>query len=158
MLGLFTAGEARTEMAAPPDEVWRAISDPETYPDWLVGAQQIRGVDPRFPKPGSEFHHSVGPVEGATIDDSTMATKAEAPYRLDLDVRAGPFRAAVEMHVVPSQGGSEVRFSERATGPWAAVMPALRPFLHTRNAESLRRLSSFVEERAAEGHRRARTP
>lgn len=147
MPALFSAVEARTEMAATPDEVWRTIADPDTYPDWLVGAQRIRAVDPAFPKPGAEFHHSVGPVEAATVDDSTTATKAEPPYRLDLHVRAGPFRAAVELRVAPTAQGSEVRFSERATGPWAVAMPALRPFLHARNAESLRRLSGYLQER-----------
>lgn len=149
MLGFFSPAEARSEVAATPAEVWSAISDPTTYPEWLVGAQRIRDVDPAFPRAGSEFHHSVGPVEALTIDDSTTATDAAPPHRLDLVVRAGPFHAAVEMLVLPSPTGSEIRFTERPIGVFAPFTPVLRPFLRGRNAESLRRLSAYLEEHAA---------
>ncbi len=149
MFGLRSPVEARTEVAAAPAEVWSTISDPTTYPDWLVGTQQIRGVDPAFPRAGSEFRHSVGPAGALTIDDSTTATHAARPHRLDLLVRAGPFRAEVEMLVVPSPKGSEIRFSERPVGVSAAFTPLIRPILHSRNAESLRRLSAYLDEHSA---------
>jgi carbon monoxide dehydrogenase subunit G len=145
MIGLFSPSEARTEVAATPEVVWAVISDPRTYPDWLVGAQRIRGVDPAFPAPGTEFHHSVGATEGTTVDDTTQATHSDPPFRLGLEVHAGPFEADVELLVLPSPGGSEIRFSERPKGAWIALIPALRPFLHARNAESLRRLRGLLD-------------
>jgi uncharacterized protein YndB with AHSA1/START domain len=149
MLGLRSSVEARTEVAASPAEVWAVISDPTTYPDWLVGAQRIRGVDPAFPQPGSEFQHSVGATKGTTVDDRTEATEADPPHRLGLEVHAGPFTADVELLVLPSPDGSEIRFSERPKGPWRLLTPVLRPVLHARNAESLRRLSNRLDQRAA---------
>ncbi|MDP1820468.1 MAG: SRPBCC family protein [Acidimicrobiales bacterium] len=151
MAGLFAPSEARTEVEASPEAVYRVISDPTTYPDWLVGAQRIRGVDPEFPKPGSSFDHSVGPADGVTVDDSTEAIDADPPHRLGLHVRAGIFHANVEILVLPSPKGSEIRFSEKPTGPAAALTPVLRPVLHARNAGSLRRLSAYLEERDGNG-------
>jgi uncharacterized protein YndB with AHSA1/START domain len=147
MVQLLSPSEARTEVDATPEEVFAVISDPTTYPDWLVGAQRIRGVDPQFPRPGTDFDHSVGPAAAVTIDDSTTATSVDPPHRLDLHVRAGLFQADVELMVVPSPKGSEIRFIERPSGPWLLLTPALRPLLHTRNAESLRRLGSYLEQR-----------
>jgi uncharacterized protein YndB with AHSA1/START domain len=157
-MGILSAVQARTEVPASPEEVWAVISDPTTYPDWLVGAQRIRGVDPSFPEPGSEFRHSVGATEGATVDDRTEATRADPPHRLGLEVHAGPFRADVELLVLPSPKGSEIRFSERPKGAWLAVTPVLRPVLHARNAESLRRLERRLEQQAAARSLKATKP
>ncbi len=143
--GLLSPVEARVEVSVSPEDVWAVIADPATYPDWLVGAQRIRGVDSAFPAPGAEFRHSVGPTKGATIDDSTEATAADPPYRLELVVHVGLFRADVELLVVPCATGSEVRFSERPKGGWVALTPVLRPVLHARNAESLRRLAQRLD-------------
>lgn len=140
MSGPFSPVEVRTDIPTPPEAVWAVISDPETYPAWLVGAQRIRGVDPEFPRPGSEFAHSVGPTGGTTVDDRTEVADVDAPHRLDLVVHAGPFTADVELLVLPAPDGSEVRLREQPTGVWAVLGPLLRPILHVRNAESLRRL------------------
>ena len=146
MVSFLSASQARIEVAAPPSTVFAVLSDPTTYPDWLVGAQRIRAVDPAFPRPGSDFQHSVGPTEAATVDDSTTATGVDPGHRLDLHVRAGIFHADVELLVVPSRTGSAIRFLERPAGPWRLLTPLLRPFLHLRNAESLRRLRRYVEQ------------
>jgi hypothetical protein len=145
MVALWGPVEARTEVAADHLAVYEVIADPTTYPEWLVGAQRIRAVDPDFPKPGTEFEHSVGPAEGVTVDDATEATGSDPPHRLDLHVRAGIFRADVRLLVRPSGTGTEVRFLERPSGPWGSLTPLLRPVLRARNAESLRRLSGYVE-------------
>ena len=42
--------EVSTFLPAPPQEVFDVISDPDTYPSWLVGAKRIRHVDPDFPE------------------------------------------------------------------------------------------------------------
>jgi hypothetical protein len=146
--GPFSAVEVHAEMAARPEEVWDVISDPTTYPRWLVGAQRIRGVDRAFPDPGSKFQHSVGPTDGLTVDDSTTATEAIPPYLLELEVSAGLFTADVGIHVAPGAAGSEVCFSEQPLGAFAVLTPLLRPILHSRNAESLRRLDQLLTERA----------
>lgn len=147
----FSPVEARTEIPAPPEAVWAVISDPETYPDWLVGAQQMRSVDPDFPKPGAKLHHSVGPAEGLTVDDVSEAVDADPPHRLDLEVHVGPFRGEVELLILPSPKGSEVRFRERPAGAFAALTPVVRPILHARNVEALRRLAGRFDDPSRTG-------
>jgi hypothetical protein len=77
---LFSPVEARTTVALPRDAAFRTIADPRTYPTWLVGAQRIRRVDPTFPAPAAEFEHSVGPSEGATIDDASTSRSTSVPW------------------------------------------------------------------------------
>ena len=45
---------------SPPSRVFAVLADPTTYPDWLVGAQAIRDVDPAWPAPGAKFSHRIG--------------------------------------------------------------------------------------------------
>lgn len=137
--------EVRGPLPRTPEEVWSVITDPRTYPSWLVGAQHIRAVDDGFPAPGTRFHHSVGPVEEATIDDVSEAIEADAPTRLLLDVHVGRMEGLVELLLRPHPGGSFLTFRERPTGPLAVATPALRPALFGRNAVSLRRLRAYLE-------------
>ena len=122
-------------------EVFTVISDPTTYPQWLVGAQRMRSVDSRFPEPGSSFHHSVGPSEGLTIDDSSEVLDVDAPNRLVLEVRVGFIRGLVELRVLDHPRGSEVRFRERPIGVTSIATPLVRPLIHARNAKSLEQLA-----------------
>jgi hypothetical protein len=146
---LTDPAEARTDIDARPEDVWATISDPETYPDWLVGAQRIRRVDAEFPADGSGFDHSVGLTGAVTVDDSSVVERADPPHRLDLRVDVGPFHAQVELLVLPGPAGSEVRFSERPVGPAVLLNPWIRPVLRARNRESLRRLRGYVRQCAA---------
>ena len=134
-------------MAASPAEVFAVLSDPRTYPDWLDGAQRIRGVDPAFPEPGTAFHHSVGPSEALTVDDSTEVLEVEAARRLLLRVHVGPVDGTVDLLVHPHPAGSEVVFRERPDGWARALTPLLRLLLRGRNADSLRRLEDVVTAR-----------
>lgn len=130
------------DVPAPAEAVYEVLADPTTYPDWLVGAQRIRAVDPDFPAPGSEFHHSVGPSSGVTVDDRTESLGAVPGRHVALDVHAGPLRGRVDFDLAPADGepGTRVRFSERPTGPLAALTPFLRPHLAARNLASLHKL------------------
>lgn len=142
--------EARRQIAAPPEAVWAVFSDPCTYPDWLMGAQKIRAVDPGFPTPGTAFHHSVGPVDDATAEDSTEVLASDPPRLLVLKVHVGPLQGTVEMLVLPDSTGTEVRFREVLTGPGRLLTPLVRPVLHGRNLESLRRLDDLLTLHAAD--------
>ena len=48
------------EFAAPVETVFAVLTDPTTYPSWLIGAADIRSIDRSWPAPGSRFHHRVG--------------------------------------------------------------------------------------------------
>lgn len=141
---LFSPVEVRTEIAATPRQVFDVIAEPRTYPDWLVGAKKIRSVDGDFPSEDAEFDHTVG-AGPVSIDDSTEVLEVHEPDRLKLRVHVGPLDGDVELLVLPSPGGTEVRFRERPVGIPAAATPLLRPTLQARNGESLRRLRTLVE-------------
>lgn len=151
---LWSPVEVRHEIPAPPDVVFDVLAEPRTYPQWLMGAQEMRAVDADFPKEGSELHHSVGPTEDATVDDDSEVLASDPPHRLELLVKAGPLRGVVTFVVLPSQTGTELRFRERPAGWMAGLTPFLRPVIAGRNAESLRRLTDLIAEgvdRADEG-------
>ena len=128
-------------VSAPPEEVYGVVADPETYPDWLVGAERIRSVDPDFPRPGAAFEHSVGPTDPVTIDDRSESIAAEPDRHLALQVHAGPFHARVDFELEPAgAAATTIRFSEQPTGAVAVLTPLLRASLRHRNELSLRQL------------------
>jgi len=138
---LWSPVEVRRRISRPVEEVFATISEPRTYPDWLVGAQRIRSVDGSFPEPGAEFEHSVGPSGAVTVDDSSEVLEADAPHHLRLEVRAKPFTATVDFEVHDAGDGCEVRFRELPSGWARPLTPLLRPLLYARNGRSLRQLA-----------------
>lgn len=135
----------RDRLGASPEAVYAVLADPDTYPDWLVGAARMRAADPAFPAPGAEFHHSVGPAKGLTVDDTSESLGAEPDRHLALLVHAGPFHARVDFHLEPAgNGGTEISFSEQPVGPLAVLTPILRPTLAGRNKLSLEQLKKLV--------------
>jgi len=138
--------EVRRAIHASPDAVWAVLADPTTYPEWLVGAQAIRDVEPGFPAPGSDFHHSVGPTDEVTLADRTTALEAEAPHRLRLKVRARPFfEGIVTFRLLPTKAGTELVLHEEPVGPLRLLAPLLSPLILGRNKQSLERLAHLVE-------------
>jgi uncharacterized protein YndB with AHSA1/START domain len=137
--------EVTTIIPAAPEAVFAVLADPETYPEWLAGAQRIRAVDPEFPAPGADFDHSVGPTQAITLDDDSTATAVDAPRRLALEVHAGPMTGEVEFLLERLDHRTLLRLRERTTGALGWAMPALRPLLHLRNKGSLERLRTRFE-------------
>lgn len=134
----------------PPAIAFEALIRPQTYPEWLVGAREIRAVDADWPQVGSLFHHRVGLVGPLTVADSTKVLAIDAPHRLVLEVRARPFgRGRVEFtleDVPPPAGGSCTRISidEVPIGMLASAAPALDPLIIGRNTVSLNALVAYL--------------
>jgi uncharacterized protein YndB with AHSA1/START domain len=133
-------------MPVPPEAVWEALADPGGYGYWVVGSKRIREADPRWPRPGSKFHHTIGfgPFE---LDDHTVVLDAERPRRLRLRAKGRPFgTASVTMTMAPRDGGTLVRMTENPDGLTAFLV--LNPLVHLltigRNAESLMRLEELA--------------
>lgn len=145
---LWSPVEVRRTLPHPVDEVFAVLADPYTYPSWLVGAQRMRAVDADFPSPGSQFHHSVGLAEDATVDDVSSVLSVDPPHRLELEVEVGPIHGIVELLVEEADDGSLVRFRERPSGFAVVTTPFTRPALGARNTESLRRLDDLLARRA----------
>ncbi|MGI8664062.1 MAG: SRPBCC family protein [Acidimicrobiales bacterium] len=150
MKRLYGPVVARDTIDAPPADVYQVISDPNTYPDWLVGNTDVRKVDSEFPAPGASFDHSVGIAGPVSIDDSTEAVGAERNQRVSLIVHVSLFHARVDLELAPrADGGTDISFAERPSGFFGYLTPALRPLLHGRNRESLRRLRDRIADAAA---------
>ncbi len=146
-MGIFSIlepAEARRTITASTEQIFAVLSDPSTYPQWLVGAQEVRDVDKDFPQPGTVFHHSVGPTEAATVHDVSESLEVNPPRYLKLRVHVGPLRGIVEFRLKGTREGTEVIFRERPAGKARYMMPFVRPALFARNTESLRQLDELV--------------
>ena len=137
------------EMQASAETVFEALVDPTTYPDWLVGAQQIRAVDDAWSRPGARFHHRVGLVGPLTIADSTKVLEVEAPRRLTLEVRARPLGRGRATFLVqgPDEGPVTVELDEVPLGLLSILRPLLDPLTVVRNKRSLDLLADHLAAR-----------
>lgn len=132
----------------PPAAVWAVLADPPSYEEWVVGNKEIRGHDPAWPTPGTEFHHKVGfgPV---AVKDKTVSLESIPNRRLVMNVRALPTgHGVVTMELNEAGAGTLVRMEEvPAGGPAKMLWPAVDPLIKLRNTETLRRLKRVAERR-----------
>lgn len=133
----------------PIEAVFGAIADPRTYPHWLVGAKEMRAIDPTWPAPGSSFHHRVGLVGPLTVADTSSSCEIRAPELLVLEVRARPVgRARVTFRLAATGDRTDVAFSEEPIGPARLLAPVAGPLAVARNRRSLEHLERFLDEPA----------
>jgi uncharacterized protein YndB with AHSA1/START domain len=145
---------ARNEIVidAPPEKVYETLLDPSAYPQWVVGAKQLRDVDRSWPKKGARFHQKVGagPVE---LADSTKILEKKPNRRVVLEVRIRPLGVGkVKIDLKPKRRGrkTKVVMTEDLTrGPVSWIRRPIRSAaIAARNAVSLRRLRRLVASRA----------
>ena len=129
------------------EDVFAVLADPWTYPDWLVGAKEMRSVDAGWPAPSSSFHHRVGLAGPLTIADSSTSLAISAPTMLELEVRARPAgRARVTFHLATlTSNKTEVAFSEEPLGLTRLLAPLAAVLSIPRNARSLKHLEQFLQ-------------
>ena len=131
--------------AAPPEAVWRVLSEPRHYGYWVVGSSEIRDADEQWPAPGSVFHHRVG-MAPLTISDHTEALEADPPRRLVMRAKARPLgMARVELVIESIPNGSFVTMIEDPELPFARFLLPIQALTRLRNRESLRRLRELAE-------------
>jgi hypothetical protein len=124
------------------------LSDPETYPRWLVGAQAIRSIDASWPQPGSRFHHVVGFGPVRIPDNTEVLDIEDAAMVLRLKVRARPLISAVAtFRVIGSADRCVITLQEEPTLRVLGnlVRPVMDPATHVRNHRSLRRLADVLD-------------
>ena len=127
------------------------VTDPESYPRWLVGARAIQELwTSTWPMPGSKFHHVVGFGPLRIADDTRVLDIDEHAMMLRLEVRARPLIAAVAtFRVVGTDSRCVITLQEepslRTIGN--LVRPMMDPATHVRNHRSLRRLAHVIEQR-----------
>jgi hypothetical protein len=138
------------EVSASPSIAFDVVTDPETYPQWLIGATAIRAVDATWPRPGSKFHHVVGFGPLQIADDTEVLDIDETELMLRLKVRARPLISAVAtFRVIGANRRCVITLQEepavRSIGN--VVRPVMDPATHVRNHRSLRRLAEVIRQR-----------
>ena len=134
--------------AAPLERVFEVVSDPTTYPEWLVGCREVRAVDDDWPQPGSVFHHRVGLIGPLTLADSTKSLAVDPPRLLVQEVRARPLvRGRAEFRlaeVTPDR--TRITIDETVIGHMAPLAPLLAKSIEARNRASLNALVAILNE------------
>jgi len=137
-------------MPFPPGPVWDTLADAGSYSYWVPGSREVRDAEPDWPAPGSKFHHTIG-VGPFEVSDHTEALETRPPERLRMRAKARPLGSAtVTMELLPREGGTLVRMTERPDGPgWLLDLnPLFWLSTKLRNAESLMRLEELAARRA----------
>ena len=138
----------RRRIPQPPAAVLALLADGHRYSEWVVGAKRIRAVDPTWPEPGSQFHHTVGVGPLATRDRTEVIAFDRPDGPVVLKARAWPTgagRVTITAHPDAS-GGTEVVIDEvPVEGPAKSLHnPLLDGLIHLRNIESLRRMEEAL--------------
>lgn len=145
----MTESEVVRDVQVAPERVWAVLADGWLYANWVVGASNIRDVDPHWPAAGACIHHSSG-VWPLLLADTTTVLESIPAQELVLQARGWPLgEATVHLWLDRAVGGTRVRMAEDATrGPGTLVpSPVLSLFIRPRNRESLRRLALIAEGR-----------
>jgi len=152
---------ARTSIRidAPQSRVFAILSDAHRYPDWVVGASDVRDVDDDFPAVGSRFHHRVG-VKPLTVNDHTEVLDVDPPRHIALKAKARPLGTAlIDIELTPAGDVTDVVIVERPgdlLSKLVAGNPVADYLLARRNDEALRRLKRIVESERGSGASAAR--
>ena len=144
---------ART-FRATPQEIFDVLLDARQYPNWVVGAKEMRAVDAEWPAVGSAFHHEVGAGD-AVVQDKSVILDLDAPRRIELRTYVRPVGVArVVIEATPAANGTRVSiFEEPEQGTrMHKIARLVDPMIHVRNILSLRRLEGVV--RNAKGRSR----
>ena len=148
----MSGSHSQTQIAATPEKVFAVLSDPRTYPEWLVGAEVIRRVDAAWPVPGSQFHHRIG-FGPLTVAGSTTVREIDPPRVLSLGAGMGPLgEASVRFVLTATEGGTTVEVEEEPRNgvmraAWRVLGPAVTLALWGRNDASLSQLRDYMQAR-----------
>jgi mannose-6-phosphate isomerase-like protein (cupin superfamily) len=133
---------ARTEnfIAQPREDVWRLITDARRYPEWILGASDVRQVETDWPDPGAavELRHGIRPL---TVGGSYTVLRGAEPSELELHVQVHPLletRKRFDLTATPD--GTHVTLFEKAIG---GVLPRISSPACTLVLEAAGALSLF---------------
>lgn len=135
-----------------PDDVFRVLSDGNSYSYWVVGTRKVRDVTGPWPEPGSQIHYTAGHLP-LRKDDVTTSVAFDPGHRLQLEARAWPAGSLhIELQVLSSPTGCTVVIEEHPkTGVLKTLHnPVVDLAIKLRNVETLRRLENRVREQAAQ--------
>lgn len=132
------------------EDAFELVCDARRYPEWLVGAQHIRSVDPSWPQPGAAFRHRIG-VGPLTVPGSTTVREIVRPRRLALAAGMGPLGEATVTFELREAGPRRtfLTVEERPSGGvaelgWRVARPVVASLLWGRNEMSLHTLADLA--------------
>ncbi len=130
-----------------PEEVFDHLIHVEEYPQWLLGASEIRRIEDDWPAVGSSFHHTVGrgPFR---VEDRSKILVIDRPHRLELHVRATPVvQGHATFRVQGCENGSSLSLQEEPAMEriGAILRPVMDPATHMRNHRSLQKLVQLMD-------------
>ena len=136
-------------IAAPPDQVWRAVERIETHTEWMQDAESIDFLTEQHAGVGAEFdcRTKVGPLH---TNDHFVVTGWEPGAAMGIEHR-GAVTGIGEFRLRPLAGGAGTDFcwEETLTFPWwlgSAVGERFgRPVLERIWKGNLRRLKTKIE-------------
>jgi uncharacterized protein YndB with AHSA1/START domain len=134
---------------APAVSVYETLLDARSYPQFVAGAKELRGVDDDWPNPGTHFHHKVGIGPLALADNTKLLDKTPSK-RVVLEVRVRPFGTGVVTFDLEPVAGREntthvVMTEDFNRGPLSFVFRPIREaMIRMRNAITVRRLQRLV--------------
>jgi uncharacterized protein YndB with AHSA1/START domain len=130
-----------------PERVYAVLVDAAAYPRWLIGAQEVRGVEDGWPAPGSGFHHVVG-VGPFRVKGRTAVLAAEPPWCVALEAGVGWLGSLqVEFVLRDERTSTVLGVTERARSGLVRHVwrlggaPLMRRLLWGRNHLSLQQLA-----------------
>jgi uncharacterized protein YndB with AHSA1/START domain len=119
---LLSPAEVRLTVPASPDAIYAVLDDPDTYAEWLKGAQHVR-----------------------RLDGEGRAMAYDPPKHLEMELHAGPVRGMLEFELERIGEGTLVTLRETTTGTFGYAMPVLRSAIFLRNKASLEKLRRRFE-------------
>jgi uncharacterized protein YndB with AHSA1/START domain len=139
---------------APPADVWAVLADARAYEHWVVGCDDIRGVEGDWPAVGSRFFHTVG-VGPLKTKDNTEVVECEPERRLVLQAHARPAGVAeviFTLDALDDGSRTDVTIEEFPTEGVAKAIdnPIQDGAIKVRNVETLRRLAKQVADRSTD--------
>ena len=142
---------ASIDVDAPPEVVWRVLSDSTAYGEWVVGTKEVVRADDGWPEPGTHLEYALG-IGPISIGDRTFVVEAEPPRLLVLRAEFRRLGAAmIRLELEPHGQATRVLMDE---APVEGVVETVHTSisdaaLEQRNRVALGRLKALAEARAA---------
>ncbi|HWU09160.1 MAG TPA: SRPBCC family protein [Streptomyces sp.] len=137
----------------PPSALWAVLEQPDQYGKWVVGTQDSRLLEGRWPEVGSSIEYTVrlGPKE---LQGRTTVRRLERPGALELEAYSGALGTArIAFDIRPWGDKTLVLLDEHPLQGLGGILhnAALDAVMQIRHRAMLGRLAEVVDAQAAEG-------
>lgn len=134
------------EIAAPPQVVWDIVQDVESWPEWYVGATDIKLINAKSGKLGRDGAftlHTMG------MDFIARVSEFDPPYRLATENRKLVIQGYHAWLIVPTKTGCKLITDESFRGPLGILQGTFIPNkLHRLHQIFLEELKKMAEAKS----------